>query len=82
MQTEQTGLFTQAIWEQFSANSKSPVQTGRDITAICCSEITTIASLREFHVFFRFWETATYPSPKLTLTLTSHSGKNVGLGEG
>ena len=24
----------------------------------------------------------TYPSPKLTLTLTSHSGKNVGLGEG
>ena len=58
------------------------MQTGRDITAICCSEITTIANLREFHVCFRFWETATYPSPKLTLTPTSHSGKNVGLGEG
>ena len=24
----------------------------------------------------------TYPSPKLTLTLTSHLGQNVGLGEG
>ena len=24
----------------------------------------------------------TYPSPKLTLTLTSHLGKNDGLGEG
>ena len=25
---------------------------------------------------------ATYPSPKPTLTLTSHLGQNVGLGEG
>ena len=25
---------------------------------------------------------ATYPSPKLTLTLTSHLGQNVGLGKG
>ena len=24
----------------------------------------------------------TYPSPKLTLTLTSHLGENLGLGEG
>ena len=29
---------------------------------------------------FRFWETA-YPSPKLTLTLHSHSGQNDGFGE-
>ena len=27
-------------------------------------------------------ELPTYPSPKLTLTLTSHLGQNVGLGEG
>ena len=63
-------------------NSKSPVQTGRDIMAICCSEITTIASLREFDVFLRFWETATYPSPKPTLKITSHLGQIVSLGEG
>ena len=31
---------------------------------------------------FRFWETATCPSPKLTLTLTSHLGQNVDLEEG
>ena len=29
-----------------------------------------------------FWETAHYPSPKLTLTLTSYLGQNDGLGEG
>ena len=29
-----------------------------------------------------FWETAPYPSPELTLTLTSHLGQNDGLGEG
>ena len=29
-----------------------------------------------------FWQTATYPSPKPTLTLSSHLRKNVGLGEG
>ena len=29
-----------------------------------------------------FWELPTYPSPNLTLTLTSHFGKNVALGEG
>ena len=28
------------------------------------------------------WELPTYLSPKLTLTLTSHLGKNVGLREG
>ena len=33
-------------------------------------------------IIIRFWETATYPSPKPTLTLTYHLGKNVGLGEG
>ena len=30
----------------------------------------------------RFWEKPTYPSPQPTLTLTFHSGQNVGLGEG
>ena len=30
----------------------------------------------------RFWETATYPSPKSKLTLSSYLGQNVGLGEG
>ena len=29
-----------------------------------------------------FWETAHYPSPKLTLTLTSYLGQNDGLGKG
>ena len=28
------------------------------------------------------WETVHLPSPKLTLTLTSHFGQNDGLGEG
>ena len=32
--------------------------------------------------FVDFWETATYPSPKLSLTLTSHLGQNVGVGDG
>ena len=31
---------------------------------------------------FGFWEPPTYPSPNLTLTLTSHFGQNDGLGEG
>ena len=30
----------------------------------------------------RFWELPTYPSPKPTLTLNSHLGQNVALGEG
>ena len=35
-------------------------------------------------IIIRFWETAhlPLPSPNPTLTLTSHLGKNVGLGEG
>ena len=30
----------------------------------------------------RFWEPPTYPFPRSTLTLTSHLGQNVGIGEG
>ena len=38
---------------------------------------------RELHLpQLRFWELPTYPFPKPTLTLTSHLGQNVGLGEG
>ena len=33
-------------------------------------------------IIVRFWDTATYPSPKQTLIYTSHLGQNVGLGEG
>ena len=32
-------------------------------------------------IAIRFW-VPTYPSPKPTLTLTSHLGQNIGLGEG
>ena len=31
---------------------------------------------------YMFWKLPTYPSPKPNLTLSSHFGKNVGLGEG
>ena len=33
-------------------------------------------------IIIRFWEIATYPSPKPTSKLTSHLGQNAGLGEG
>ena len=35
-----------------------------------------------FWINVGFWENATYSSPKLTLTLTSRLGQNVGFGEG
>ena len=44
-------------------------------------ERSIISSLARSTVI-RFWETATYPSTKPTLTLTSHSGQTVGLGKG
>ena len=41
------------------------------------------APIFSFGIIMRFWETAhlPLPSPKPTLTLTSHLGQNVGLGE-
>ena len=35
-----------------------------------------------FGLLYVSWKLATYPSPEPTLTLTSHLGQNVGLGEG
>ena len=61
----------------------SVVWLSRDIAPQSCVNL-----LRRFHGEGKFVPTwisgklPTYPSPKSTLTLTSHLGQNVGLGEG
>ena len=37
---------------------------------------------KRVYIIIRFWKLPTFPSPKPTLTLTYHLGKNVGLGKG
>ena len=55
-----------------------------DVSVSIATTLTGLWSLSKglFGSFYLSGKLPTYPSPKPTLTLTSHLGQNVGLGEG
>ena len=61
-----------------------PTSQELDFRLITTSKDSLSIPIFSFGIIMRFWETAhlPLPSPKPTLTLTSHLGQNVGLGEG
>ena len=52
------------------------------IPAVLISKEKVVQEIEKSDQFWFPGKLPTYPSPKLTLTLTSHLGENDGLGEG
>ena len=52
------------------------------ISAVFISKEKVVQEIEKSDQFWLPGKLPTYPSPKLTLTLTSHLGENDGLGEG
>ena len=50
--------------------------------AVLISKEEVVQEIEKSDEFWFLGKLPTYPSPKLTLTLTSHLGENDGLGEG
>ena len=61
-------LMLSQVWLQLSSSSS-------------CAKAHTIR-ISWINLYVGYWKLPTYPSPKLTVTVTSYLGQNVGLGDG